>query len=69
MVEAEKSVDLSQPKWDQSNYLGRARHFFSATNPMNLFVTPASLDDAKNLVQRHKSVLVFDTLVYSLLLT
>jgi len=55
MVEAEKSVDLSQPKWDQSNYLGRARHFFSATNPMNLFVTPAILDDAKNLVQRHKS--------------
>ena len=52
----ENCVDLSQPKWDQSHYFGRARHFFSATNPMNLFVTPSSLENAKLLVESHKKV-------------
>ena len=52
----ENYIDLSQPKWDQSHYFGRARHFFSATNPMNLFVTPSSLENAKLLVESHKKV-------------
>jgi len=48
-------VDLSSPKFDQSSYLGRAKHFFAATNPLNLFTTPSSLEAAKVLVDRHKS--------------
>ena len=56
VFEMENCVDLSQPKWDQSHYFGRARHFFSATNPMNLFVTPSSLENAKLLVESHKKV-------------
>jgi len=54
VFEMENCVDLSQPKWDQSHYFGRARHFFSATNPMNLFVTPSGLENAKLLVESHK---------------
>ena len=47
-------VNLDLPRWDQSTYLGRARHFFTTTNPANLFVTPAALDRAKEVVDGHR---------------
>lgn len=46
-------VDLSKPKWDQTTYVGRAKHFFTVTNPLNLLLSSKDLDDAKNLVQKH----------------
>ena len=47
-------VDLSSPKWDQTTYLGRAKHFIAATNPLNVFASPSALAEAKVLVSRHK---------------
>ena len=47
-------IDLSLPRWDQSTYWGRARHFFTITNPANLWVTSARLAAARDTVIRYK---------------
>ena len=52
----ENYIDLSSPKWDQSTYIGRAKHFFAATNPLNVFATSAELQTAKDVVEQHKKV-------------
>ena len=47
-------IDLSLPRWDQNTYWGRARHFFTITNPANLWVTSAQLSAARDTVNRYK---------------
>lgn len=47
-------VNLDEPRWDQSTYEGRARHFFTTTNPMNLLCTPAQLENARDIVTRYR---------------
>jgi hypothetical protein len=47
-------VNLDQPRWDQCAYWGRARQFFTTTNTMNLFVSPAQLEAARDTVVRYR---------------
>lgn len=46
--------NIEQPRWDQSTYWGRARQFFTTTNTMNLFVSPAQLEQAKDTVVKYQ---------------
>ncbi|KAF9164271.1 hypothetical protein BGX21_000039 [Mortierella sp. AD011] len=48
-------IDLSKPKFDQSKYLGRVRHFIQVTSPLNLFVSKQGLADAKNLISDYNA--------------
>ena len=47
-------VNLDVPRWSQASYEGRARHFFTTTNPLNLLASPAKLDWAKDVVDKHR---------------
>ncbi|XP_076434824.1 sideroflexin-1-like [Babylonia areolata] len=47
-------VNIDEPRYDQSTYVGRARHFFITTNPLNLFATGHQLDEAKEIVERYR---------------
>ena len=49
-------VNIEEPRWDQSTYLGRARHFFTTANPLNVFATPSQLDQANNVVTKFRRV-------------
>ncbi|XP_072042049.1 sideroflexin-1-like [Amphiura filiformis] len=54
---AVQSIDrpnLNEPKWDQTSYGGRAKHFFAVTNPLNLLLTGSQLNEAKRLVTLYK---------------
>ncbi len=51
---AEKRLNIDEPRWDQSTYFGRAQHFFTTTNPLNVLKTPAQLDEAKDIVDRYR---------------
>lgn len=57
MISSNIKIDL--PRYDQNTYLGRAKHFFITTNPLNLFKSSAELDEAKELVDNYRNG-VFD---------
>ncbi|KAI3380877.1 hypothetical protein SNEBB_002396 [Seison nebaliae] len=55
MEQIQKKIDLHKPKWDQSTYLGRAKHFFVSTNPLNILKSNAQLDAAKKMVDDYQN--------------
>lgn len=48
-------VDLTNPKYDQSTYVNRAKHFFLLTNPLNLLAGDSELDNAKRILDDYKA--------------
>ncbi|KAI8806286.1 Tricarboxylate/iron carrier [Cladochytrium replicatum] len=44
-------VDIAKPRYDQSTYWGRLKHFSEVTDPRNLIATERQLQDAKALVE------------------
>lgn len=48
-------VELSKPKFDQSTYLNRAKHFFLLTNPLNLLASENELDNAKRILSAYRA--------------
>ncbi|XP_037967485.2 sideroflexin-1-3 [Plutella xylostella] len=51
-------LDLSQPQYSQENYIGRAKHFFKLTNPLNLFVSNDQLEEARRIVHTYQKTKV-----------
>jgi len=53
-MEVSNRINIDEPRWDQSTYWGRCRHFFYTTNPMNVLCTEDELEKAKDIVQRYR---------------
>jgi len=49
-----KRINIDEPRFDQSTYLGRAKHFFVVTNPLNVFCSPKELDHSKLIVDKYR---------------
>lgn len=47
-------INLDAPRFDQSTFLGRAKHFFTVTDPRNILRTAKELDDAKELLLQYR---------------
>lgn len=48
-------LDLDQPRYDQSTFEGRAKHFFATTNPLNVLASDEELEKAKEIVLAYKA--------------
>ncbi|RHY28399.1 hypothetical protein DYB32_006003, partial [Aphanomyces invadans] len=51
---ASARINLDAPRWDQSTFEGRAKHFFTTTNPINVLASDEELDAAKSLVEQYR---------------
>ena len=49
-------LNLEKPRYDQSHFWGRFRHFFDVTNPRNCLATDEHLENAATLLQQYKYV-------------
>ncbi|XP_077992215.1 sideroflexin-2-like [Glandiceps talaboti] len=49
-----KRFDIDSPRWDQSTFGGRLKHFFNITDPRTVFCSEKQLDDAKELVTKYR---------------
>jgi hypothetical protein len=50
-----KYINIDEPRYDQSTYAGRAKHFFATTNPLNCLASDAQLDEAKKIVDDYRA--------------
>lgn len=49
------NINIKEPRWDQSTFEGRARHFFMVTDPRNILLGPKVLDEAKHIVENYRN--------------
>lgn len=50
-----RRIDIDSPRYDQSTFEGRARHFFITTNPLNVLATDDELERAKTIVDSYRA--------------
>ncbi|KAI6654714.1 Sideroflexin-1-like [Oopsacas minuta] len=49
-----RRIDLDKPRYIQDTYMGRAKHFFLTTNPLNIFASNSRLEAAATLVKQYR---------------
>ena len=53
-IMSEKYINIDEPRYDQNTYIGRAKHFFVTTNPLNVLASNQDLDEAKRIVEAYR---------------
>lgn len=48
------SVNIEKPRFDQGTYIGRAKHFLTITNPLNLLTSSSDLEKAAAVVHKYR---------------
>ncbi|XP_071615083.1 sideroflexin-1 isoform X2 [Heliangelus exortis] len=52
------NINIKEPRWDQSTFVGRASHFFTVTDPRNILLSDAQLENARKIVQDYRQGIV-----------
>ncbi|KAI7805967.1 sideroflexin-3, partial [Triplophysa rosa] len=48
------NINIKEPRWDQSTFMGRAQHFFMVTDPRNVLLSSEVLEDARVTVENYR---------------
>jgi len=51
---ARLGIDISRPQFDQTTYVGRAKHFFVITNPLNILASASELEESKRIITEYR---------------
>ncbi|XP_070790055.1 sideroflexin-1 isoform X3 [Pituophis catenifer annectens] len=52
------NINIKEPRWDQSTFVGRATHFFTVTDPRNILLPNEQLEKAKIIVHNYRQGIV-----------
>ncbi|PKU36796.1 sideroflexihypothetical protein [Limosa lapponica baueri] len=52
------NINIKEPRWDQSTFVGRASHFFTVTDPRNILLSNAQLENARKIVHDYRQGVV-----------
>uniref|UniRef100_A0A3P8TRJ8 Sidoreflexin n=1 Tax=Amphiprion percula TaxID=161767 RepID=A0A3P8TRJ8_AMPPE len=55
-AELSTSINIKEPRWDQSTFVGRAKHFFTVTDPRNVLLTNEQLAHAHKIITDYQGV-------------
>lgn len=53
------NINIKEPQWDQSTFMGRAQHFFTVTDPRNVLLSNEVLEGARVIVEDYRSAVGF----------
>lgn len=48
-------LNIESPRYDQTTFSGRAKHFFITTNPLNVLASDSDLEKAKQIVIAYRA--------------
>ncbi|KAI1887061.1 hypothetical protein AGOR_G00202150 [Albula goreensis] len=48
------NINIKEPRWDQGTFMGRAKHFFTVTDPRNVLLSSETLEDARVTVENYR---------------
>uniref|UniRef100_A0A8C5CPA9 Sidoreflexin n=1 Tax=Gadus morhua TaxID=8049 RepID=A0A8C5CPA9_GADMO len=57
-VELSTSINIKEPRWDQSTFEGRAKHFFTVTDPRNILLSNEQLESAHKIITDYRKGVV-----------
>lgn len=64
-AELPKNINVKEPRWDQETMSGRAKHFFTVTDPRNILLTNEQLDNAKKIIHDYRYEVHLCTVSYT----
>ncbi|KAL8211962.1 UNVERIFIED_CONTAM: Sideroflexin-1 [Gekko kuhli] len=51
-------INIKEPRWVQSTFIGRASHFFTVTDPRNILLSKEQLENARKIVHDYRQGIV-----------
>ncbi|KAG5843317.1 hypothetical protein ANANG_G00149520 [Anguilla anguilla] len=57
-TELPTNINIKEPRWDQDTFMGRAKHFFTVTDPRNILLSNEQLENARQIIHDYRQGVV-----------